>query len=136
MSETHHQYSIRDLAREFDITTRSIRFYEDRGLLSPARDGQQRIFDESQRVRLMLIVRGKRMGFSLDECRQLIDLYDPESGNIVQLERLLAKIWEKRALLTQQLEDIELTLEELNSAEQRCRDSLEAAQSRRRQRKH
>ncbi len=136
MSDHASQYSIRDLAREFDITTRSIRFYEDRGLLSPAREGQQRIFDESQRVRLMLIVRGKRMGFSLDECRELIDLYDPESGNIVQLERLLAKIWEKRALLTQQLEDIELTLEELDTAEQRCRDSLEAAQSRRRHRKH
>ncbi len=119
-------YSISDLAREFGVTTRSIRFYEDRGLLTPARRGQQRIFSEGQRVRLMLILRGKRMGFSLEECRQLIDLYDPGSGNRLQLQKLQAKIAERRAELAQKLQDIQTTQRELDEAEQRCRAALDA----------
>lgn len=119
-------YSIGDLAGEFGVTTRSIRFYEDRGLLQPVRRGQQRIFSEGQRVRLMLILRGKRMGFSLEECRQLIDLYDPGSGNRLQLQKLRAKIAERRAELAQKLQDIQTTQRELDEAEQRCQAALDA----------
>ncbi len=122
-------YSIRDLATEFDVTPRSIRFYEDRGMLSPRRAGQQRVFDESQRVRLKLILRGKRLGFSLEECQQLINLYDPQTGNQVQLQSLLAKIAERRAQLCRQREDIDTTLRELDQAETRCRASLDTRQS-------
>lgn len=118
------EYGIRDLVEEFDLTPRSIRFYETQGLLSPRRDGQRRIYDETQRVRLMLIARGKRMGFSLDECRELLDLYDPASGNRAQLERLLRKIDEKRDLLSQKLADIQQTLTELDRSEKRCRKAL------------
>lgn len=119
-------YSIGDLASEFNVTTRSIRFYEDRGLLSPARAGQQRVYDEGQRVRLQLILRGKRMGFSLQECRELIDLYEPGSDNRTQLQRLLEKIGERRAQLQQQMQDIRTTMQELDHAEARCRESLRA----------
>lgn len=119
------EYGIRDLAEEFGLTTRSIRFYEDQRLLSPLRKGQQRIYDETQRVRLMLITRGKRMGFSLEECRELLNLYDPASGNRTQLERLLGKIQEKRSLLRQKLEDIQQTLLELDRSEQRCQRALD-----------
>jgi DNA-binding transcriptional MerR regulator len=117
-------YSISDLAKEFDITTRTIRFYEDEGLLSPQRDGQTRIYFERDRVLLKLILRGKRLGFSLNESKELFDLYDPGSGNRAQLQRMLLKIAEKRAVLEQQLADIAVMNHELDEAEQRCRDAL------------
>lgn len=118
-------YSISDLAKEFDITTRAIRFYEAEGLLSPQRDGQTRIYSERDRVLLKLILRGKRLGFSLAESKELFDLYDPASGNRTQLQRMLEKINEKRAILKQQLADIRVMQEELDEAEQRCREALE-----------
>ncbi len=117
-------YSIRDLAQEFDITTRTIRFYEAEGLLCPQREGQKRIYRERERVLLKLILRGKRLGFSLSESKELFELYDPASGNRTQLNRLLEKIAEKRAALMQQLADIKLMQAELDEAEQRCRASL------------
>ena len=83
-------YSISDLARELDITTRAIRFYEEQGLLSPERRGQERIYSPRDKVSLKLILRGKRIGFSLAECRELIELYDPSSGNTKQLNSMLA----------------------------------------------
>ena len=117
-------YSISDLAREFDITTRTIRFYESEGLLSPQREGQTRIYTERDRVLLKLILRGKRLGFSLTDSRELFNLYDPDSGNRIQLNRMLEKIAEKRAVLEQQLADIEIMQHELDEAEQRCHEAL------------
>ncbi|MFC6634245.1 MerR family transcriptional regulator [Microbulbifer taiwanensis] len=117
-------YSISELAREFGITTRAIRFYEDKGLIAPARRGQTRIYSPEDRVRLKLILRGKRLGFSLDESRAIIDMYDPAHGNVEQLQRLLLHIEQKRAQLEQQLRDIQSLMGELDEAEARARASL------------
>lgn len=118
-------YSISDLSREFDITTRAIRFYEDQGLLSPLREGQKRIYGPRDRVLLKLILRGKRLGFTLAESRILFDMYDPDSGNSKQLHQFLAMLDEKEALLDQQLHDIEVMKIELKEARKRCVDALE-----------
>ncbi|MFC6337950.1 MerR family transcriptional regulator [Pseudomonas sp. CCM 7891] len=118
-------YSISDLARELDITTRAIRFYEEQGLLSPERRGQERIYSPRDKVSLKLILRGKRIGFSLAECRELIELYDPSSGNQKQLHSMLMKIAERREQLEQQLLDIEQMKLELDTAEERCTQVLE-----------
>jgi DNA-binding transcriptional MerR regulator len=117
-------YSIGDLAREFDITTRSIRFYEDQGLLAPARHGQTRLYTNKDRVRLKLILRGKRLGFSLAETKRLFDLYDLENSSARQLYTILDLIADKRLSLQQQLEDIKVLLVELSNLEDRCRDEL------------
>ncbi len=117
-------YGITDLAREFDVTTRTIRFYEDQGLLSPRRRGQTRVYASRDRTRLKLILRGKRLGFSLSEVGEIIALYDTEPGEAGQLEFFLDKIAERRAMLEQQREDIVVTLEELGVVERRCRDRL------------
>ena len=116
-------YSISDLAKEFAITTRTIRFYEAEGLLCPQRDGQTRIYADHDRVNLKLILRGKRLGFSLAESKELIELYDPQSGNTRQLQTLLTKIQERRDALNEQLKDIHAMQIELNQAEQRCREA-------------
>ncbi|MDO8697803.1 MAG: MerR family DNA-binding transcriptional regulator [Pseudomonas sp.] len=113
-------YSISDLARELDITTRAIRFYEEQGLLIPERRGQERIYSARDKVSLKLILRGKRIGFSLAECKELIELYDPASGNHKQLETFMQKIVERRAQLEQQLLDIQQMQLELDTAEERC----------------
>lgn len=118
-------YSISDLARELDITTRAIRFYEEQGLLSPERRGQERIYTPKDLVTLKLILRGKRLGFSLAECKELIDLYDPASGNRKQLETFMEKIAARRAQLQQQLLDIQQMQLELDTAEERCLAALE-----------
>ena len=118
-------YSISDLAREFDITTRTIRFYEEEGLLQPARDGQSRIYSDQDRVKLKLILRGKRLGFSLSESRALIEMYDPSGENDKQLKALLQKINERREALKQQLADIEVMQHELDEAETRCLQALD-----------
>ncbi|PKM05301.1 MAG: MerR family transcriptional regulator [Gammaproteobacteria bacterium HGW-Gammaproteobacteria-6] len=117
-------YSISDLARELDITTRAIRFYEEQGLLSPQRRGNERIYSARDRVTLKLILRGKRIGFSLAECRDLICLYDPAGGNQRQLTSMLDKIAERRAQLDQQLLDIQQMQIELDTAEERCQAAL------------
>jgi len=117
-------YSIGELAREFDITTRSIRFYEDQGLLSPQRQGQTRLYTNKDRVRLKLILRGKRLGFSLAETKNLFDLYDMENSSARQLHTVLALIDDKKMSLKQQLEDIKVLLVELTNLENRCRDEL------------
>jgi DNA-binding transcriptional MerR regulator len=119
-------YSISELAGEFDITTRTIRFYEDQGLLEPARRGRQRVYTHRDRVRLKLILRGKRLGFSLTEILDIIRLYDEEPGEIGQLEFFLAKIAQRRSYLQQQKADIELTLTELDNIERQCRERLAA----------
>ncbi|ABN62312.1 MULTISPECIES: MerR family transcriptional regulator [Shewanella] len=118
-------YSISDLSKEFDITTRSIRFYEDQGLLKPKRRGQTRIYSLKDRVRLKLILRGKRLGFSLAETRRLFELYDADKSSTSQLNTMLALVEEKKSALQQQMDDIKVVLMELNSAEQQCRLALE-----------
>ena len=118
------RFSISELAREFDITTRSIRFYEDQGLLNPAREGQTRIYSKQDRVRLKLTLRGKRLGFSLAEIRELFDLYDADKSSRTQLQTMLGLVEEKRETLQQQVEDIRMVLLELNAAEQRCQQAL------------
>ena len=117
-------YSISDLARELDVTTRTIRFYEEQGMLVPERRGQERIFTPADRVTLKLILRGKRIGFSLSECKELIGMYDPEGGNQKQLERFLEKIAERRQQLEQQLLDIQQMQLELDTAQERCMTAL------------
>ncbi len=117
-------YSISDLARELDITTRTIRFYEEQGMLSPARRGLERIYSARDKVTLRLILRGKRIGFSLAECRELIDLYDPSGDNQKQLITMLEKIAQRRAQLDQQLLDIQQMQLELDTAEERCKIAL------------
>jgi len=118
-------YSISDLARELDITTRAIRFYEEQGLLAPERRGLERIYSARDKVSLKLILRGKRIGFSLAECRELIELYDPRGDNQKQLNTMLGKISERRSQLEQQLLDIQQMQLELDTAEERCLAALE-----------
>jgi len=117
-------YGIAELAREFDVTTRTIRFYEDEGLIRPERKGQRRVFGPRDRVRLRLILRGKRLGFSLGEIREIIDLYDTEPGEAGQLRYFLDKIRERRAALERQRADVAETLRELAQVEARCLERL------------
>ena len=122
--DERRRFSISELAREFDITTRSIRFYEDQGLLNPAREGQTRIYSKQDRVRLKLTLRGKRLGFSLAEIRELFDLYDADKSSRTQLQTMLGLVTDKRETLQQQMEDIRMVLLELDAAEQRCQQAL------------
>ena len=117
-------YTITDLAREFGLTTRAIRFYEDQGLLSPQRAGRSRIYGNRDRARLKLTLRGKRLGLSLSEIRELIDMYDAATGDQAQLERFIEVLEKRRGALEQQREDIEAVLEEITSFEQQCRELL------------
>ncbi len=117
-------YSISELSKEFDITTRSIRFYEDQGLLTPLRQGQTRIYSKRDRVRLKLILRGKRLGFSLSETGQLFELYDADKSSVTQLTIMLKLIEQKKTELHQQMDDIKVVLMELVTVEKRCRETL------------
>ncbi len=117
-------FSITDLAQELDITTRTIRFYEDRGLLRPARRGQQRIYSKADRTRLKLVLRGKRLGWPLDDIREMIELYDAPDGEKKQLEVMINKIEQSRSTLLQQRDDIELALREFDEIEARCLKQL------------
>ncbi|EAZ98296.1 MerR family transcriptional regulator [Marinobacter sp. ELB17] len=122
-------YSISELAQEFDVTTRSVRFYEDQGLLKPSRKGQTRIFSSKDRVRLKLILRGKRMGLSLAETKELFDLWDETtSGNEKQLLLMLQTITRRRQALAQQKEDIAIVEMEMENAEARCLEALSELQ--------
>ena len=117
-------YTISELAREFDVTTRTIRFYQDQGLLSPKREGTTRIFSPRDRIRLKLALRGKRLGFSLAEIRELFELYDVSRDEHKQLEEFLAKLERRRVRLEQQREDIELMLSEIDFFANQCRQLL------------
>lgn len=121
---TDARWTITDLAREFDVTPRTVRYYEAEGMLSPERRGTQRIYRSRDRVRLKLILRGKRLGFSLAEIRDIIDLYDSEPGEAGQLSHFLDKIAERRAALDQMRRDIDITLDELARVEHSCRARL------------
>ncbi|MFN9746756.1 MAG: MerR family transcriptional regulator [Betaproteobacteria bacterium] len=117
-------YTITELATEFDVTARAIRFYEDVGLLTPQRAGRNRVYSAGDRTRLKLTLRGKRLGLALSEIKQLVDLYDADSGSRQQLEAFIAVLAEHRRLLERQREDIEITLAEIDQHEQRCRALL------------
>ncbi|MGF2736162.1 MerR family transcriptional regulator [Marinobacter sp. DUT-1] len=118
-------FSISELSQEFDVTTRSIRFYEDQGLLKPRRRGQTRIFSTKDRVRLKLILRGKRMGFTLAETKELFDLWDETlTGNEKQLLKMLEILEARKAMLEQQKNDIAQAEMEIDTAETRCREAL------------
>ena len=124
-SDTHNtSYSISDLAREFGVTTRAIRFYEDEGLLRPERSGRQRVYRTRDRVRLKLILRGKRLGFSLNEVGEIINMYDSNPGEAGQLRYFLEQICQRRDTLKQQHHDIDVTLQELDTIEAQCQDRL------------
>ncbi len=127
--EKKKTYSIGELAREFDVTTRTIRFYEDQGLVTPARRGQTRVYSPADRVTLKLILRGKRLGFSLAESREIISMYQPQGDNRQQLEALRQRIQQRRSQLEQQLHDIQAMQQELDDVEQRCLDALNDLES-------
>ncbi len=112
--------SIGDLSRELDVTTRAIRFYEDQGLLAPRRQGQTRVYGPRDRVRLKLILRGKRLGFSLAEIRDLLEMYDAPEGEVGQLRHFIVRMRERRADLQRQRADIDAVLSELDALEERC----------------
>jgi len=127
-------FNISELSQEFDVTTRSIRFYEDQGLLNPTRRGQTRIFSNKDRVRLKLILRGKRMGFSLAQTKELFDLWDETlTGNEKQLLKMLEILGDRRAHLEQQKDDIAQAEMEIDTAETRCREALEELQKKKEQ---
>ena len=118
------EFSISELAREFDVTPRAIRFYEDQGLLAPRREGQRRIYTARDRTRLKLTLRGKRLGLALSEIRELIDMYEPGRDERPQLERFLAVLESHKAGLVQQRADIEPQLSEIAAFEKRVRRQL------------
>lgn len=120
----HAEYSIGELAREFDVTPRAIRFYEDQGLLAPRRAGQRRIYTPRDRTRLKLTLRGKRLGLTLSEVKELIDMYEPGRDERPQLERFLAVLAQHRSSLEQQRTDIEAQLSEIGMFEKRIRQRL------------
>ena len=122
-------YSISELAHEFDITPRTIRYYEDEGLLTPQREGQTRIYSHKEKTRLKLTLRGKRLGFSLAEIRKLFEMYDTDRSSNTQLNSMIQLIDEKRSALRQQLDDIQMVMAELEAAEQRCVNSLNSLKS-------
>ncbi len=118
------EYSISELAQEFDVTPRAIRFYEDQGLLAPRRDGQRRIYTLRDRTRLKLTLRGKRLGLTLSEIRELIDMYEPGRDERPQLKRFLAVLEAHKATLLQQRADLEALLAELTAFEKKIRKRL------------
>ena len=120
------EYSISKLSKEFEVTTRTIRHYEELGLLSPARRGQTRVYSPADRTRLKLILRGKRLGLSLDDSREIIDMYEPGKTNIDQLNKLIGAIQTQRHKLNQQLDDISMLLKDLNKAEADCIKALKS----------
>jgi DNA-binding transcriptional MerR regulator len=117
-------YSISDLAQEFALTTRTIRFYEDEGLLSPLRRGQTRVYGERERTRIKLILRGKRLGLALSEIRELFDIYATTGNERPQLAKFLQMLADRRAMLLQQREDIDAVLSEIGVLERDCRRRL------------
>lgn len=119
-------YTISDLADEFNVTTRTLRHYEEQGLLNPQREGTNRIFSSRDRIRLKLALRGKRLGFSLNDIRELFELYDLTKDEKKQVEEFLGKLEKRRALLELQREDIEVMLNEINFFANQCRRLLNA----------
>ena len=117
-------YTISDLAKEFEVTPRALRLYEESGLLEPKRDGQKRIYSERDRVRLRLIIRGKRIGCSLAEVKELFDMYDSSPGEAGQIKRLLEKLEERKQALELQRSELALSLADIEQIEQRALETL------------
>ena len=117
-------FSIGELSKLFDITPRSIRFYEEQSLIKPERKGQTRVYYLKDKVRLKLILRGKRLGFSLAEISKLFELYDINPNSEAQLETMLLLTQTKRAVLNQKLNDIQMVMNELDDVESRCQEEL------------
>jgi len=124
INQVNKTYSIRELASEFGITTRTIRFYEEKGYLNPKREGTRRIYSAPDRTSLRLILRGKRLGLSLDETADLIKMYGSPRSNRKQLEKFILRIGEKRAELERKRKDLEVMLSDLKSVEDKCQLSL------------
>ncbi|HVE49953.1 MAG TPA: MerR family DNA-binding transcriptional regulator [Casimicrobiaceae bacterium] len=122
-------YTISELAKEFALTTRAIRFYEDCGLITPERSGSTRVYGERERVRMKLVLRGKRLGLSLAEIGELLDLYEVTKNERAQLAQFLVVLRDRRARLLQQKEDIDATLVEIEGLERECRRLLKDAAS-------
>jgi DNA-binding transcriptional MerR regulator len=125
-------YTITELAREFDITPRAIRFYEDQGLISPRREGaggRTRVYSARERTRLKLTLRGKRLGLTLSEIKGLVDMYESPKDSMAQLQRFLLVLAQHRETLEQQREDLEVTLSEIAAHEAQCRKMLEGAKT-------
>jgi hypothetical protein len=121
------QFSISDLAKEFDLTTRAIRFYEDMGLLEPERSGpggRNRVYSSRDRTRLKLTLRAKRLGLSLVEAKELIDMYDTPRDTGPQLKKFMVVLAEHRQQLESQLADLHATLEEVKTHEKEARNLL------------
>lgn len=117
-------WSIAELAEEFDVTHRTLRHYEQLGLIAPERQGTVRVFHRRDRTRLELILRGRRIGFDLTEIRHIIDMYDEQPGEVGQLEYLLEQIAERQAELERRRRDIDDILTELGTLQRRCRTDL------------
>jgi DNA-binding transcriptional MerR regulator len=117
-------FTIGELAREFDLTTRAIRFYEDLGLLAPRRAGQQRIYTSRDRARLLLTLRAKRLGLKLTEAREILDLYDSPRDTALQLERFLGVLGSHREQLEAQLVELQANLAEVRAHEKQARTAL------------
>ena len=124
MNQSAATFAISDLAREFGITPRTIRFWEDQGILSPQREGNKRVFTRRDRARLKMALRGKRLGLSLAEIKDLIDMYGSTADETPQLLECLRVMDKRRAALQQQREDIEAMLAEIDQFETVCRDEL------------
>ncbi|MDP9221871.1 MAG: MerR family DNA-binding transcriptional regulator [Actinomycetota bacterium] len=118
------ELTIAEIAEEYGVTHRTVRFYEDRGLINPERRGTRRIYHPRDRVRLGLILRGKRLGFTLEEITRIVDMYDDQPGEAGQLTYLLAQIEDRRADLEQRRQDVLAAIDELDELERRCRDDL------------
>jgi DNA-binding transcriptional MerR regulator len=117
-------YSITELTREFEISTRTLRFYEDEGLIQPVRRGRTRLFRPSDRHLVRQIIRGRRLGFSINEIREIIKIYREPPGEVGQLNLMIRRIHERREELRQKRRDLEETLAELDSAEEACVERL------------
>jgi DNA-binding transcriptional MerR regulator len=126
MAPVASEQTIAEVAERYGVTHRTVRFYEDRGLITPERRGTRRIYHPRDQVRLSLILRGKRLGFSLEEITRIIDMYDEQPGEAGQLRYLLGQIEERRADLEQRQQDVLAALAELADLERRCRADLSA----------
>lgn len=123
-ASTDREWTIGEIAEEFGITHRTVRYYEDQGLIAPERRGTQRVFHPRDRVRLALVLRGRRIGFDLEKIRRIVDMYDETPGEAGQLRYLLREIETRRAELEDRRADIDQTLRELDDLEARCRCDL------------
>jgi DNA-binding transcriptional MerR regulator len=124
MTPVASEQTIAQVAEQYGVTHRTVRFYEDRGLIAPERRGTRRIYHPRDQVRLGLILRGRRLGFSLEEAARIVDMYDEQPGEAGQLTYLLSQIEARRADLEQRRQDVLAALSELDDLELRCRADL------------